>query len=196
MRSLLFAALILSSIVMINATTEHFTTTNRQVYASWSVCDGCNCNYFSVYGFEYATQNPADQTPPIYLYYSHSLYNSCTNTYSSEWFQKTDALQGLEISRSGRSAELVISNQMDSSNHAVNISLSWATNDSQNTDNCNCQNMYSSGVESTRVLSKSNYRLAQLMGYISIDNVVYTAPANSYSYIYGYGQKTMIIEHK
>ena len=195
MKSLFFLALLLSYVAFTSATTEHFTTNNRQIYASWSICNGCNCSYFNIYAFEYTTQNPNDITPPIYLYYNHYCYNSCTNTYESDWLQNTDPLIGLEISRSGRNAELVVSNLTDSSNHDISISLSWVTSDSQNTNNVNCHNVYSYGVESFRVNSKSNYRTAQLVGSITVDNVVYTAPTDSYSYISGYGEKTMITQH-
>ena len=193
MNSLLYLSVLLMAFS--SATTENFKTNNRQVYASWWSCNDCNCDSFSLYAFEYATQNPSDTTPVVYLYYSHSLHNSCTNTYQSEWLQTSDSLQGLEISRSGRSGELV-SNHTDSSNQNVTISLSWSTDDSQNMNNCNCQNLYSYGTESFRINSKSSYRTALVVGSVTINGIVHTAPLDSYGYINGYGQKTVVLQHK
>lgn len=196
MKSALFVALLLSILALSSATTQHFTTNNRQIYASWATCDSCNCHSFSLSAFEETTQNQGDVTPVVHLYYSHSVHDTCTNTYKSEWLQKTDSVQGLEISRSGRSAELVTSNMTDSSNQKISLSLNWATADSQNTNNCNCQSVYSYGVESFRISSKSSYRMAQLVGSVTIDNVVHTGSTDSYSYIADYGQKNLILQHK
>ena len=193
MNSLFYLTLLLTAFC--SATAETFKTNNRLVYSSWWTCDACDCHSFSLYAFEHVTQNPSDTLPLVYLYYSHTLYNSCTNTYQSEWFQVPNSLTGLEISRTGRSAELV-HNNIDSSNQTVNISLSWSSEDSQNTQNCNCKSIYSYGVESLRVNSKSNYRRAQAIGSVTINGVVHTVPTDSYSYIDSYGQKTVVLQHK
>ena len=183
-------------IAFCSATKQHYNTNNRQIYASWGVCDSCNCHYFSLYAFEQATQNPADTTPPVYLYYTHEDYNQCTYTYQSQWLQMTNSVPGLEISRSGRSAELVTTNQIDSSNRNVSISLSWSSVDSQNTNNCNCQNIYSYGTQSFRIQSQSNYRISEVVGSVIIDSIIYTVPTDAYGYIAGYGQKTLVLEHQ
>ena len=193
MNSILYLTLLF--VAFSAATTENFRTNNRQVYASWTVCDTCKCQYFSLYAFEYATQNPSDTTPPHYLYYSHSDYDYCLNTYLSDWLQITNNLEGLAISQSGRTAELVITNVPDSSSHNVSMSLNWSTDDSQNTNNCNCQNVYSYGVESFRVTSRSNYRFGQLSGSVTINDQVHTVPTDAYSYISGYGQKMIVLKH-
>ena len=177
------------------ATTKNFNTNNRLVYGSWHVCDTCRCDYFNLYAIEYSTTNPSDTTPPHYLYYSHSASNSCTSTYTYEWLQITNNVTGLVISQSGRSAELVISNLIDSSNQIVSISLSWPTVDEHNTNNCNCQSSYSSGIESLRVIAKLSYRVADLTGSVKINNNVYTVPTDTYSYISTVGQKTIVLKN-
>ncbi len=178
------------------ATTEHFTTNNRMVYASWSSCDACKCKYFSVYALEHASQNPSDTQPPVYIYSYHSDYDYCNNVYISEWFQTNTPPLGLEISRSGRSGELVISNMtyLPTGNN-VSMSLSWSTKDSENANNCNCQSTYSYGTESTRINSKSSYRIATLTGSVTINGVVQIVPTETYSYITGHGQKTLTTQH-
>ena len=175
--------------------TLHYNTMNRQVYASWTVCDGCNCNYFLVYAFEHTTQNPDDTTPAVYLFYNHEAYDNCIYTYKADYLQSTDPVIGLEISRSGRSAEVVINNMTDSSNHTVSINLSWPTADSDNIGNCNCRDIYSYGTESVRINSRSSFRMAQLTGSITIDGVIHIPPADSYSFISGRGQKTLLLQH-
>jgi hypothetical protein len=176
-------------------TTQHYNTNNRQVYASWTVCDGCYCNSFDLYANEHSTQNSADTTPPTYIYYSHTSYDSCLFVYESEWLESSNPIPGLEISASGRTAELVTDNLTDSTGHTISISLSWSSADSQNNNNCNCQNIYSNGIDSFRINSKSTYRVSQLVGTIAINNIVYTAPTDAFGYIAGSGQKTIVTQH-
>ena len=191
----MYFATLLAFFVISRATTEHFSTNNRQIYGDWNLCDGCNCQYFSLYALEYNTQNPSDMAPPVYLYYTHNDYNYCTNNYQSSWLQITNNVPGLDISRSGRSAELFVDDLVDSNNNAVSINLSWSTDDSQNTNNCNCHNVYSYGIDTFRINSKSNYRVSQLTGSITINNVVHTVSPSSYSYVAAYGQKNLIMDH-
>ena len=192
---MLFYIVLLTLTVLTSATKQQFKTNNRQVYVSWSACGPCLCEYFSIYAFEYATQNPNDMTPPHYLSYSHSKYDSCLSTYQSEWLQHNNAIAGLEISKSGRSAELVTTGLIDSSSNNITVSLSWATQDSDNINNCNCQNIYSYGTESTRISTKSRYRVAEVIGSIKIGADNYPAAADAYGYISDYGQKTVIVSH-
>lgn len=181
--------LILLIITLVYGSTEHYTTNNRAVYTSWYGCDDCQCQYLTFYAVESIKQNPSDPTPPVYIYGYHSSYNHCNNTYITNYFQNVNPV-GLEISRSGRSAEL-IHNMTD---YNITISLSWSTKDSDNINNCNCHDTYSYGTESTRINSKSNYRLADVTGYISINNIMYI-PSATYSYISSYGQKVIINQH-
>ena len=181
--------------VFVTSTTENFQVNNRQVSASWSICGPCICEYFDLYAFEHTTQNPSDPTPPIYLYYSHSIYDNCLNIYSSEWLQSTGPLPGLEIFRLGSSAELVTGNMTDSNGHIVSINLSWSTIDSNNTGNCNCQDVHSYGIEHFRVSSKSSYSKARVIGSVTIDGVIHTLPTETYSFISGYGQKIVVLKH-
>ena len=192
MKSVLLLIALFAAII---SATTHYNTNNRQVYSSWSVCSACKCEYFTLYATEHTTQNPSDTTPPVYLYYYHSTYDSCLNTYSTEWLQITTSLPGLEISRSGRTAELSASNLTDSASQSVSFSLSWSSKDSDNTNNCNCRNIYSYGAETLKINTKSSYRNADLTGTVTINGVVHTVPADTYSFISGYGQKTLTSQH-
>lgn len=192
---MIFGLLIGLLIALTTATTEQFTTNNRQVSASWSVCDSCKCDYSYVYAFEQSTANPPEPNPPVYLYYSHSSYNNCNYTYSYEWYQNTAPVPGLEISRSGRSAELVANNLTDSIGQSLALSLSFSTADSNNQNNCNCKSSYSYGAESVRTTSKSAYRNAQVTGSVTINGIVQTLPNDASGYIHSHGQKTIVLQH-
>lgn len=185
---------ILLAITLVYGSTEQFSTNNRLAYASWSVCDSCQCDYINVYAIEHLKQNPSDPSPPIYLYGYHSSYN-CNNTYTSNYFQNINPIIGLEISRSGRIAEFLNNDTTDSYGNNISINLSWSTKDSDNIQNCNCHTTYSYGTESTRVSSKSTYRMADLTGFVTINNVEYTVPSSTYSYISGNGQKVITTQH-
>ena len=183
-------------IALVYGSTERFTTNNKVVYASWSVCDSCQCNYLNLYAIESVKQNPSDPSPPIYVYGYHYIYNNCNYTYTINYFQNVNPIVGLEISRSGRIAEFINNNMTDSYGNNISINLSWSTKDSDNINNCNCHDTYSSSSETTRIQSKSSYRLADLSGYITINGTVFTAPNSTYSYIAGYGQKVISTQHQ
>ena len=187
--------ILLFAITLVYGSTERFTTNNKIAYTSWSVCDTCQCHYLNLYGVDYMKQNPSDPTPPVYIYGYHSVYNHCNNTYSLSYFQNTNSITGLEISRSGHIAEFINHNMTDSLGNNVTINLSWSTKDSDNINNCNCHDTYSYGSETTRIQSKSVYRLADVTGYITINGTVFTAPNTTYSYISGYGQKVITTTH-
>ena len=193
MKSFMLIALLFAAFA--SATSEHYNTNNRQVYATWSKCDGCKCDHFYLYANEHQTQNPSDLIPPVYLYMSHSSYDNCLFIYSYEWLQTTAPLPRLEISRSGRTAELIASNLTDSSSQTVSISLSWSTKDSDNINNCNCRSVQSYGAESLRINSKSTLRLADITGSVTINGVVHTVSTSTFSYVSGYGEKVITLQH-
>ena len=188
--------ILLTIIALVYGSTERFSTNNKLVYASWSVCDSCQCDSIILYAIEFVKQNPSDPSPPVYVYGYHSVYNYCNHTYKVNYFQNVNSIVGLEISRSGRIAEFINNNMTDSLGNNVTINLNWSTKDSDNINNCNCYATYSSGSETIRIQSKSTYRLADLSGYITINGTVFTAPNSTYSYIAGYGQKVISTQHQ
>lgn len=187
--------LLIALIALVSASTEQFTTNNKVAYTGWGVCDSCQCDYINLYAVENVKQNPSDPTPPVYVYGYYSVYNYCNYSYTSVYFQNINPVSGFEIARSSRTAEFINNNMTDYNGNNITINLSWSTKDSDNMNNCNCHSTYSYGVESTRIHSKSSYRMATVTGSISINGVVYTAPNNTYSYIAGYGQKVIITTH-
>lgn len=173
---------------------ERFTTDQRQVHASWSECDDCKCDYYYVNAYELDTQ--PQNNPPFNLYYGHSLYNSCTNTYYYESLFNTDQnLVELSILRSGRSADLVANNLVDSGNNQISINLSWSGQNSQNSQDSKCDYKQDYGIESIKIKSDNGYKQAKISGSITVAGVVHTVPEDSYGYIYNYGSKTFIYEH-
>ena len=186
--------ILLAITALVYGSVEQYTTNNRVAYTSWSGCDSCQCDYFNLYAIENVKQNPTDSSPPVYVYGYHSHYNHCNNSYTSNYFQNLNAMVGLEISRSGRIAEFV-HNMTDSSGNNLTINLSWSTKDSDNVQNCNCHTTYSYGIESMRIHSRSTYRMADVTGSITINNVIYTVPSSTYSYIAGYGNKIITSQH-
>lgn len=176
-------------------TVERFTTSNRQVYVYWNYCDNCTCGYYYVVAYEYETQNSADTTPPFYFYYAHNVYSSCENMYVSDYALIQTSVSGLDISRTGRQAELVVSNITSSANNQISVNLVWSSANSDNINNCNCQNLYIVGIESFNLRYKTNYRYANASGSITVGNDVITVPADATAYIYGYGSKTVVHSH-
>lgn len=174
---------------------DKFSTEERQVYAAWSVCDTCACNYYYIVAFEHTSQNPADTVPPFYFYYSHSLYDSCLSVYQYEYYTSNNVIPGLDITRSGRNAELV-NNFTDSAGNAVRVNLNWSTQDSQNTNVCNCQTLYVVGIDSYNIKTRSGYRQADVTGTLTIGTNVQQVSQDGYGYIYGYGTKTIVFQHK
>lgn len=173
---------------------ERFTTNQRQVYAWWSECDSCQCDYYSVSAYE--QDNQAQNNPPFNLNYWHYSSNSCTNNwYYEDLFNTNQNLMELSILRSGRSADLTANDLTDSANNQISINLSWSGQNSQNSQDNKCDYRQDYGTQTIKIKSDNGYKQAKISGSITVGGVVHTPPEDSYGYIYNYGLKEFIYEH-
>lgn len=176
-------------------TTEHFSTKYKSIYASWNSCDACNCNYYYINAYEYSSQNPSDVSPPFYLYYSNSAYNSCTSSYTSSYLLDTNNNIGLDISSSGNYAELIKNNLTDSTGNTINFDLTFDTKNANQESNCNCQEIIINGIETLNIKTKTQYKTAKLEGSITINGNQNMVANDASAYIYSYGTKTLAHTH-
>lgn len=173
-------------------TVETFTTKARHVYASWSTCDNCTCHHYNIGAFEASSTNPSDIPLPFYLYYSYDSYNECTLTYITDNFYNTDPSVDLDILRSARYAELTTPNMTSHNGNIISLNFEFDARCTES-HSCNCKEINIQGIETLKINSKTNYRMAIFSGNIVINGVTQNVADDAYAEIYSSGVKTIKI---
>lgn len=188
LKVILLCAVLVGSTV---ATTTTYTTNSRSAYFDSYNCSSCGCTEIYVDAYEYSN-DPSSSNPTYYLYVSVYQYDWCVWTWSWDGYYSTAPLAGLSISPSGRTAQLVAGGLTSVGGQPLALSLSWVNPSSDG--GCNCRSSSSAGPYKYKSVGHSSSATDTVTGSVQLGTTTYNVTGTT-GYLYGSGDKTVVITH-